>query len=293
MIFQAIDHIIIAVGDLDAATAAHRTLLGRAPSWRGTHAAFGTRNTLFRLDNTYIELLAALPRSTTPQSARLREALGDSPERPFGLAIRVNDLTAAINILRGRGMRLGEASEGAGEDERSGRRRTWRSAWIDPASSGGLRLLLIQHTCPAHLLPRALGVADDAAVCLGVDHVVISSSDLNASVRLWTEGFRITEQWRRDFPERGTRNVGLDFGGITVELIMRTDQLATGIADRFWGVAYQVFDCSSAVARLRAAGLQVDNPRAGLAPDTQVASVRWPRTPTLVIQRRLSPPTTC
>ena len=33
-------------------------LLGRGPSWHGRHPAFGTRNVLFRLANTYVELLA-------------------------------------------------------------------------------------------------------------------------------------------------------------------------------------------------------------------------------------------
>ena len=35
-------------------------LLGRRPSWRGEHPGYGTANTLFRLDNTYLELLLEL-----------------------------------------------------------------------------------------------------------------------------------------------------------------------------------------------------------------------------------------
>ena len=53
-----IDHIIIAVPDHAAASADYSALLGRAPSWRGAHLDYGTANTLFKLDNTYIELLA-------------------------------------------------------------------------------------------------------------------------------------------------------------------------------------------------------------------------------------------
>lgn len=53
-----IDHIIIAVADLAEASAEYSALLGRAPSWRGAHPDYGTANTLFKLDNTYIELLA-------------------------------------------------------------------------------------------------------------------------------------------------------------------------------------------------------------------------------------------
>ena len=55
----SIDHIIIAVSDLAEASAEYSALLGRQPSWRGAHPDYGTANTLFKLDNTYIELLAA------------------------------------------------------------------------------------------------------------------------------------------------------------------------------------------------------------------------------------------
>ena len=62
-----IDHIIIAVPDLTEASNDYSALLGRAPSWRGAHPDYGTANTLFKLDNTYIELLApqALHRNCT------------------------------------------------------------------------------------------------------------------------------------------------------------------------------------------------------------------------------------
>ena len=54
-----VDHIIIAVKDLAQATHDYGLMLGRAPSWQGTHPSYGSANTLFRLDNTYLELLAA------------------------------------------------------------------------------------------------------------------------------------------------------------------------------------------------------------------------------------------
>ncbi len=288
--FQSLDHIVLAVADLDAATAEYRTLFGRAPSWRGNHPDYGTRNTLFRLDNTYVELLAADRDARTPFSDMVRDTLGDRSERPFGLALGVDDINAAVNILRGRGLRVANPTDGMGVDERSGRRRTWRNALMDPTTAGGMRLLLIQHTSPPKLLPRALPIADDASVCLGVDHVVIFSSDLNATLRLWTDTFRVPEQWRRDFPERGTRNVGLRLGDITIEIIMRTDQIPGTIADRLWGVAYQVFDVDRAVARLRAASVEVDDPHPGLADATRVATLRRKGTATLLLARDATRP---
>jgi catechol 2,3-dioxygenase-like lactoylglutathione lyase family enzyme len=291
MMFQTLDHIIIAVADLDEATSDYRSLLGRSPSWRGSHPQHGTRNTLFRLENTYVELLATNAAVESLGGQSVREALApDRRERPFGLALGVEDIKAAVNFVRGRGLRASEPIEGVGVDERSGRRRTWRSAWIEPATAAGLRLLLIQHTSPPTLLPRGLAVADVTSFCLGVDHVVVVTRDLPASLRLWTEAFRLPERWRLDFPERGTSNVGLALGGITLELILRTDRSSGGAPDRFWGVAYEVAECDQAVVRLREAGITVDDPRPGLARASRVATVKWQRTPSLLIERQAEPP---
>ena len=56
-----IDHIIISVRDLPTATEEYSRLLGRSPSWQGSHPDYGTANTLFQLDNVYICLLYTSP----------------------------------------------------------------------------------------------------------------------------------------------------------------------------------------------------------------------------------------
>ena len=55
---QTIDHVIFIVKDLSRSVENYKLLLGRNPSWKGSHPAFKTKNALFRLNNTYIELLA-------------------------------------------------------------------------------------------------------------------------------------------------------------------------------------------------------------------------------------------
>lgn len=281
-----LDHLIVAVADLDEATAVYETLLGRAPSWRGRHPGLGTRNTLFRLSNTYLELLAVDAGATAPFAAGLKQALGERPERPHGIAFGSADIEATVAALRRRGVRIGDAADGAGTDDASGVRRTWRSAFIDPASTRRLFTFAIEHTSPAELLPPAAAKAPADSTCDGIDHIVVFTQDLEASRRLWSETLGVREDWHHDFPERGTRNLGFDLGGIIVELITRTDREPTDRGDTLWGVAYRVADIAAASARLRAAGIEVDEPRAGLLPGTRVATVRWRRTATLLIERR-------
>lgn len=281
----AIDHLVVAVADLAEATAAYQTLLGRAPSWRGSHPSLGTRNTLFRLRNLYVELLAADPGARAPFAQGLNQALGGRAERPFGLAFAVPQIDAAVAAARARGLVISDAADGTGRDDQTAVQRTWRSAFIERASTRGLFSFVIQHTSAAELLPPAEPIAAPGTTADGVDHVVVFSQDLDASRALWVDSFGLREDWRHEFPERGTRNLGLELGGIIVELIMRTDRPAGDKPDTLWGFAYQVADLDGAAARLRSAGIPVDPPRPGLMPDTRVATVRWPRTPTLLIAR--------
>lgn len=283
-----LDHVILAVRDLDASAAAYGTLLGRAPSWRGAHPALGTRNVLFRLDDTYLELLApAAPGGPLAQMVSAR--LGAREERAFGLALGAPDVARAVADARARGLVVADPAPGQGSDDASGRVRTWRSAIVEPASARGLLLLLIEHTTPADALPPAALLGDVASTVASVDHVVVFTEDLDAGVGLWRDGFGLAVVWQRDFPERGTRNVGLDLGGVTLELIVRTDREPSGRQDTLWGIAYRVASCERAVARVRAAGGVIDDPRPGLAPGTRVGTVRWQRTASLLIEGRLAP----
>ena len=284
-----LDHLVLAVRDLDSARADHVALLGRDPSWHGRHPAFGTRNVLFRLANTYVELLAPdVPGG--PLADVVVAALHDRAERPFALALGVSDVARAVDEARARGLTVSDPAPGEGRDDATGAVRTWRSAFADPATARGVRLMLIEHTTPPDALPPAPLAGPADAACDAVDHVVVFTDDIDASLAVWTGSVGLREAWRRDFPERATRNAGLDLGGTIVELIQRTDRAPSGRPDVLWGVAYRVRDADAAVRRLGAARLETDAVRAGLFPGTRVATVRWPRTATLLLERTHAEP---
>src|SRR5512139_3521110 len=97
-----VDHVVVAVRDLDAASATYGKLLGLRPSWRGAHPDFGTANTLFRLANTYLELLA--PDGDGLVADTLRAYLDERGEGPLALAFGTTDAAVAAATLRARGM---------------------------------------------------------------------------------------------------------------------------------------------------------------------------------------------
>ena len=56
---STLDHIIVAVKNLDIAKSNYEKIFGLPPAWRGKHLELGTSNVLFNFENTYFELLAS------------------------------------------------------------------------------------------------------------------------------------------------------------------------------------------------------------------------------------------
>ena len=283
--FAHVDHLVIAVRDLDAGIDAYAAMLGREPSWRGHHPDYGTANALFALRNCYLELLACDggPLNDHPVAATLRAYLERRGEGLFAIALGSNDLDASHAALVGRGLAPSPILPGEGRAA-DGRVRRWRSFLLDRAETRGIAVIAIQHD-PASTLPAAAARGDARSVVDAVDHVVLFSDDVPRALDLWTGTFGVPERWRREFPERGTLNVGLRLGGVTLELVGPLTGAGDGRGERPWGVAYVVPDVDAAVARLRNVGTSVGDVRDGIAPRTRVATVKWSeRLPTLLIE---------
>ncbi|HKW95026.1 MAG TPA: VOC family protein, partial [Methylomirabilota bacterium] len=93
----ALDHVVIAVRDLDAASAAYQTLLGRRPSWRATAQGGGAETALFQLANMAVELIA--PSGNGATAERLRALLDAHGEGLASLAFAVEDVERAHRRL--------------------------------------------------------------------------------------------------------------------------------------------------------------------------------------------------
>jgi catechol 2,3-dioxygenase-like lactoylglutathione lyase family enzyme len=282
-VLTSLDHVVLAVRDLRRATETYRTLLGREPSWRGRHSAYGTANTLFRLDNTYLELLAAT--GDGPLASHVRAWLDESGEGPLALAFGTEDVDAAVATLRARGLELPDAADGGGRDERTGAERRWRNVIVPPGAARGVSLIVIEHRSPADALPAAVPVAGEAAAVVACDHVVVQSTDADASRALYGDVLALRLALDRTFEDWGVRLLFFRVGHVTVEIAASLVQPDTGGMDRFWGISWRVPDLDAAHARLAAAGFDVSEIRTGRRPGTRVATVRaeTPGVATLII----------
>ena len=130
--FARVDHIGVAVEDLDAAIALHEEAYGMAVAHREVVEEQGVEAVLLDVGENHVELLRPLD--------------GDSPVGRFlskrgpGLhhvAYQVADVQATLDTLRDRGLRLID------ETPRTGIRGS-RVAFLHPESSGGVLTEIVQ-----------------------------------------------------------------------------------------------------------------------------------------------------
>lgn len=276
-----LDHVVIAVRDLEAATADYTAILGRRPSWRGEHPKYGTHNTLFRIDNTYIELLA--PASTNGGDKRwagdLRKHLDDHGEGLYALALGTANIRDTVEEMREHGLEVANPADGHGVDVSTGAERAWRNALADPRKTNGLRLFFIQHLAPPDALPMAEPLAE-AGIVQRMDHAVVLSADMEAARRVWGDVMGVRLALDRTFPERDRRILFFRLADITIEISGGAAQTREGIGkpDRFFGLAWGVDSIENTCARLADAGIETSGGRPGIKPGTIVATVKGPNT---------------
>lgn len=148
--FSAIDHVGIAVPDLDVAVAFHRDVLGMRLVHEETNEEQGVREAMMavgpdaeQLGATRVQLLAPL----TPDSpiARFLDRSGPGLQQ---VAYRVADVEAAADELRARGLRLlyPRARHGTAGS---------RVNFVHPRDAGGVLVELVQP--PDAPVPPVLG----------------------------------------------------------------------------------------------------------------------------------------
>jgi len=289
----SLDHTILAVRDLDAATSGYARLLGRSPSWRGEHPAAGTANALFRLENTYIELLS--PEGDGVHGRAVSSWLETRGEGLIGIAFGTDDADTCHRFFEGRGLKPEAIEKGLGRDVESGAFREWRRVPLPGDTTRGVLLFAIEHLSEDSTLTPGLPIGDEGAAIFGLDHVVVQTADAEATKALYGDGLGLRLALDRTFPKWGARLLFFRVGGITLEVAasLATEKgdagnksLVSSERDQLWGLSFQVRNADAARARLDATGFDVSEVRDGRKPGTRVFTVRDGTcgVPTLVLQ---------
>lgn len=130
--FGEIDHIGVAVEDLDDAIALYRDRLGMTEQHRETVEEFGVEAVLLEIGDAHVELLT--PVQPDSGVARFLERNGPGMHH---VAYRTDDIDATLERLRQAGLRLID------EEPRTGIRES-RVAFVHPKSTGGVLTEIVQ-----------------------------------------------------------------------------------------------------------------------------------------------------
>ena len=261
-----VDHIIIAVSDLARASEDFGLLLGREPSWQGSHPDYGTANTLVQLDNTYIELLAATGEGIG--SDAVIQMLAGREQGLGGLVFGTEDCDAFLGQARAAGLAASDPLSGHGTDDLSGAQRSWRNMFWDPDAARGVFSFGICHDPGGTLTPAP--VTGEGAIT-GVDHVVVATQSAEAAKRFYGEQLGIRLALEQHVPDWGGTQLFFRSNSMSIEVIASEK---TGPRDSLWGLALKTDNIEATHTRLEAAGIQVSEVRAGRKPGTEVCTVK-------------------
>lgn len=276
MPLKSIDHIIVCVNDLDAATAQYETLLGRSASLTGTHPEYGTANTLFQLGNTYIELLSPAGKGVFADTLRAR--LDEKGDGLLGIALGTDDADATAANLQAKGIKASTPQPGEGHGA-EGQVRRWRNVYLPQEDVLGLFMFAIEHDPATVLKSVAEPTAPEEATLHEVDHVVVNTPDGDTAISVFGDAMGIRLALDRDAPQWGARMMFFRLGGITLEVIQRygddkTPPMPKDAPSEYWGMAFRAQNVAAVQARLAKAGVNVSEVRKGRKPGTLVATVR-------------------
>ncbi len=129
--FKGLDHLVVAVKDLDAAVGRYETVYGVPVSDRSEAPAAGMKMAFFRFADSYVELVSNLG-----DEGPIARRLADRGEGVHLVAMKVDDLDATLADLRGKGVRL-VGDPGPGNPVRG-------QVFIHPSETGGVLTQLVQ-----------------------------------------------------------------------------------------------------------------------------------------------------
>jgi len=252
---HALDHVAIAVADLDAAVANYEALLGRTAERRPP--AVGAERAWFHLSNMSLELIAASGHG--PAGDRVRARLEAAGEGLLILSFAVEDLAASARLLERRGIR----GHGRSDD-----------AWsLHPVDTDGIQIVLM-HRPAASRPPLSRIEQAPETVPLGLDHVVVHSPNPNRALALYGAKLGLDLRLDRTNAQWRARQMFFRCGDLVIEI---GHGLKAGVSDgpdSLGGLAWRMTHPAAVQARLAEAGFNVSEVRKGRKPGTEVFTVR-------------------
>ena len=276
--FTHLDHLIVAVDDLEAAAKNYQTLFGMTPVWSGEHKKLGTSNALFAFKNTYFELLSATGEGLGADL--VKHYLNQSGEGLIGIVFATDDIKKAKSSLEEQGFNMPDISSGEGTNSSDQQVRKWKNLFLPPELSRGLFSFIIEHTEGA--LPSPMSYAPSSPHSL--DHVVINTNDADSFIDIYKDAFGIRLALDKTIEHWKKRMLFFRLSKTTIEVIEEQNDQET--ADTLWGLAWNVASIEETHKRLLGEGVDITSIKKGIKDKTLVATINshTHNVPTLLIE---------
>ena len=275
---NTLDHLIVAVADLDKAEKNYSTVFGADPVWRGEHGEYGTENSLFNFNNTYFELLAA--KGDGLGAMLVNHALQETGEGLIGIVFGTDNIKETHQKLSEKGFLLGDVSNGEGANFKNNKIRKWKNLFLPPELTRGIFSFLIEHT------EGTLPIVDrfESSMVNKLDHVVINTNDADGFINVYKDTFNIRLALDKFVDEWKSRMLFFRLNKTTIEVIEKKNDEEP--KDSLWGLSWEVDNIEEAHKRLEKAGVEITPIKKGIKENTMVATIKshTHNVPTLLIQ---------
>ena len=277
---STLDHLIVAVKDLEEAEKNYKKIFGADPVWRGEHKALGTVNSIFNFKNTYFELLAA--KGNGLGAELVNNSIAEKGEGLAGIVFGSDDIERTSNSLKKIGYEISDLSVGEGENSKNNKIRKWKNLFLPLELTRGIFSFIIQHTDGS--LPSSDAYSKGEINKL--DHVVINTNDADGFIKVYKDIFNIRLALDKVIEHWKSRMLFFRVNKTTIEVIEKKDEDDT--KDSLWGLAWEVDSINEAHKRLTREGVEISSIKEGLKENTLVATIKshTHNIPTLLIEHK-------
>ena len=275
---NTLDHLIIAVKDLNEAEQNYKKLFGLNPVWRGEHKELGTANVIFNFKNTYLELLSANGEGLG--AMLVNSAIEESGDGLIGVVFGVENIKEASKALIEKGFAITDISDGEGRNNSSNELRKWKNFFLPQELSRGIFSFIIEHTEGS--LKKLDEYPSDSINKL--DHLVINTNDADGFIHVYQDIFRIRLALDKVIEHWDSRMLFFRLNRTTIEVVEKRNEKES--KDSLWGLAWEVDNIKEAHKRLIDNGVEMTPIKQGLKENTLVSTIKshTHNVPTLLIE---------
>lgn len=273
-----LDHLIVAVKDLDEAESNYKKIFGVEPVWRGEHKELGTANVIFNFKNTYFELLAS--NGVGLGSDFVNTTIEESGEGLIGSVLGSENIKLTFDSIKNKGHLLGDISDGEGTNLKNNETRKWKNLFLPLELTRGIFTFIIEHTEGNLPMPNHF---NDASINK-LDHVVITTNDADGFIEIYRDIFDIRLALDKVIEHWNTRMLFFRLNETTIEVVAKEHNNKN--PDELWGLAWEVESIAKTRKRLINEGVEITEIKDGIKENTLVATIKSHThdVPTLLIQ---------